>query len=462
MIVAVALDLGTTGIKAGLLSAAGELSGVVVRPAPPVAGEAGRYESDAIAYAETADTVLAECLARTRERPPLGLCSQRSSFVIWERASGRPVTPLISWQDDRGMASCEALRVQAGRIRAFTGLPLTPYYLGPKLSVLLGAHPQWRAQLVSGVWMLGTLDTFLIWRWTGGRHHVTDASMAARTLLMDVHALQWSAELCALFGVNSAILPKILPSTGLQLALDNGLYLQASVADQSAALWHGIAPGHREAMVNLGTGGFVVAYCARGSGAPPGYLQTLVCMDARHRVNMVCEGTLNSIAAALAEYPVEGCSPEELASDNIYCLAEPSGLGAPYFRRDIGLKFSESADHLDAHRVALLLQESIIFRVARIIEDLQRETDVERVYLCGGLSNLSCLQHGIAALVPVAYRLLQPDAGLVGVAQLASGADAGRGRQAQKITSGVAGSRLRQKFEGWKAWLDALLGSGPL
>jgi len=461
MIVAVALDLGTTSIKAGLVSADGELSGVAVCHAPPVAAEAGCYESDAAAYAEAADAALAECLARTSERPPLGLCSQRSSFVIWERASGRPVTPLISWQDDRGMASCEALREQEGRIRALTGLPLTPYYLAPKLSVLLGEHPEWRAHLASGIWLLGTLDTFLIWRWTGGRHHVTDASMAARTLLMDVHGWQWSAELCELFGVDAAILPRIVPSAGLQIALDNGLRLQASVADQSAALWHGIAPGRRDVMVNLGTGGFVAAYCSKGKSMPAGYLETLVCMDALQQIHRACEGTLNSIAAALDTYPVESCSPDELASDDIYCVAEPSGLGAPYFRRDIGLRFSGSVDQFGAHRIALLLQESIIFRVARIFEDMQRELDVDSAYLSGGLSNLPCLQQGIASLVPVAYRLTQADAGLVGVAQLASGTEAGCLRRAEKIALNCNQVRLRQKFEGWKSWLDDLLGSGP-
>lgn len=460
MTAAIALDLGTTTIKAGLLSHDGTLGGIVARPAPAIVSHDGRYESDGLRYAETADAVLAECLAQTAARPPLGLCSQRSSFLLWERASGQPVTPLISWQDDRGAAGCADVRADEHTIRALTGLPLTPYYLAPKLRVLLRENPAWREKLVRGKWLLGTLDTFLIWRWSGGTCHQTDASMAARTLLMDVHHQQWSAELCALFGVDAAILPRILPSTGLQWVLDNGLCLQASVADQSAALWHGLVPGRREVMVNLGTGGFVAAYCLPGQGVPTGYLQTLVGMDARHQVHLACEGTLNSIAAALAAYPVGSCSPHELASDDIYCVAEPSGLGAPYFRRDIGLKFSQSVEHLDAQRIALLLQEGIIFRVVRIIEDFQREAGLDSVYLSGGLSNLSCLQQGIAALVPAAYRLLQPDAGLVGVAQLASGAAAGGYRQAQKIAVSVARPRLRQKFEGWKAWLDDLLGSG--
>lgn len=117
MIAAVALDLGTTSIKAGLLTQDGTLDGIVTRPAPAVAADGGRYESDASAYAMVAEEVLAVCLAQTSARPPLGLCSQRSSFLIWERAGGKPVTPLISWQDDRGAESCAALRDYEGFIR---------------------------------------------------------------------------------------------------------------------------------------------------------------------------------------------------------------------------------------------------------------------------------------------------------------------------------------------------------
>ena len=132
MIFAVALDLGTTTIKAGLLSRDGSLGAIVARPAPRIIADDGRYESDASAYAETADAVLEECLSHTDERPPVGLCSQRSSFLIWERASGKPVMPMISWQDDRGAESCAALHEQENSIRELTGLPLAPYYLAPK------------------------------------------------------------------------------------------------------------------------------------------------------------------------------------------------------------------------------------------------------------------------------------------------------------------------------------------
>ncbi|MDD5058453.1 MAG: FGGY family carbohydrate kinase [Sideroxydans sp.] len=462
MIVAIALDLGTTGIKAGLLSQDGTLHGIVSQHAPQIVAEGGCYESDALAYAEVADAVLAGCLAQTDARPPLGLCSQRSSFLIWERASGQPITPLISWQDDRGAASCAALRAQEITIRELTGLPLTPYYFAPKLRVLLREHPTWRERLIGGEWLLGTLDTFLIWRWTGGAQHVTDASMAARTLLMDIHTGQWSPVLCDLFDIPLQVLPQIKPSAGLNLPLQNGLSLQASMGDQSAALVASIDSDQPEALVNLGTGGFVVCYLPEGRSAPEGYLQTLVWQGENGRGYIASEGTLNSIAAALAGYPVQDCRAEELAGDDIFCLAEPSGLGAPYFRSDLGLTFSDPVEHLPPQRIAVLLQEGIIFRVARILEDFQREFGITRVYLSGGRSNLPCLQQGIAQCVQIpTYRLPQADAGLVGAARLAAGLSLTANGHAEKIEVAQSVKDLPEKYERWKVWLDMMLHPRP-
>jgi len=514
---AVALDLGTTAIKAGLLDGAGVLGGIVARPAPEMAADGGRYESDALVYAQTAERVLAECLAQIDGvLPPLGMCSQRSSFLIWERASGAPITPLISWQDTRGAASCEALQNSEVLIRELTGLRLTPYYFAPKLRVVLLQHPEWRAQLERGELLVGTLDTFLIWRWTGGRHYVTDASMAARTLLMDVHRQRWSPELCELFDIPPSILPEIKPSAGMNLALDKfykihngiissplsrasappspsrgegetGLILQASMGDQSAALIASVGENSAEVLVNLGTGGFAMRYVEersnnsqsahphlnpppqRGGNPAPspsrgnvgmgvesdGYLRTLVYQDAR--THLAIEGTLNSLAAALAPYPAAECRSDDLGREEIFCLAEPSGLGAPYFRNDLGLYFSAAVDQLSSQQIAVLLLEGIIFRVARILEDFQRISPIVRIYLSGGLSELECLQQGIAQCAPCAvYRLRQKDASLQGAALLAAGMTAVQ-RDAAKVVVARGVQALPGKYQRWKIWFDALL-----
>jgi glycerol kinase len=485
LIASIALDLGTTSIKAGLLDQDGVLSNIVARPAPKIIVTGRRYESDALAYAATAEQVLNECLAQAGDCKSLGLCSQRSSFLIWERTSGQPLTPLISWQDNRGAASCEALRAHEKSIRSLTGLPLTPYYFAPKLRIVLQDNPEWRARLESGELRVGTLDTFLIWRWTGGKHHVTDASMAARTLLMDIRQQQWSSALCDLFGIPAHILPQINASAGLNLQLmkplairlgyqpknfwpgtrktiakslvmDNGLILQASVGDQSAALIASVSVDPAEALANLGTGCFVVRYLPEQKARPDGYLQTLVYQDSAQHAHFAIEGTLNSIAAALAPYPVGECRFEDLALDDIFCLAEPSGLGAPYFRSDMGIRFSQPVEYFPQRRIAVLLQEAVIFRVARILEDFHRECAIERVYLSGGLSELICLQQGIAQCVPFdVYRLAQGESSLKGAALLATGMACHR--KSARISIAGNPQALQRKYLRWKAWLDDLL-----
>lgn len=456
MISAIALDLGTTSIKAGSLDQDGVLSNIVARPAPKIIVTGGRYESNALTYAATAEQVLNECLAQAGDCKSLGLCSQRSSFLIWERTSGQPLTPLISWQDNRGAASCEALRAHEKSIRSLTGLPLTPYYFAPKLRIVLQDNPEWRARLESGELRVGTLDTFLIWRWTGGKHHVTDASMAARTLLMDIRQQQWSPALCDLFGIPAHILPQINASAGLNLQLDNGLILQASVGDQSAALIASVSVDPAEALANLGTGCFVVRYLPEEKARPDGYLQTLVYQDSAQHAHFAIEGTLNSIAAALAPYPVGECRFEDLAVDDIFCLAEPSGLGAPYFRSDMGIRFSQPVEYFPQRRIAVLLLEAVIFRVARILEDFHRECAIERVYLSGGLSELICLQQGIAQCVPFdVYRLAQGESSLKGAALLATGMACHR--KSARISIAGNPQALQRKYLRWKAWLDDLL-----
>ena len=459
MIVAIALDLGSTSIKAGLLDQHGKFSGIVAQAAPSVHAEDERYESDALAYAAIAEQVLANCLAKTIELLPLGLCSQRSSFLIWERDSGKPVTPLISWQDTRGEASCIALQAHEPLITKITGLRLTPYYFAGKLRVLLQQNPSWREKLLSGAWLVGTLDTFMIWRWTGGKQHLTDASMAARTLLMNIRTQQWSPELCELFDIPLNILPAIKPSTAMNVQLNNDLTLQASLGDQSAALFASVGEDSDVALVNLGTGGFVIRYLAEDRTDTAGYLRTLVYQDQTGQTHIAIEGTLNSIAAALAPYPVSVCKVENMAAlPDIFCLAEPSGLGAPYFRKDLGLQFSQAVEHLSPQEIAGLLLEAIIFRVARIVEEFHRDAPLRCVYLSGGLSELGCLQQGIAQCLPCdVFRLQQRHASLQGAAMLAAGMTQAAHQQAEKIRIEKTNPALMEKYLRWKIWLDGLL-----
>jgi glycerol kinase len=257
----------------------------------------------------------------------------------------------------------------------------------------------------------------------------------------------------------------------MNLRLNNGLVLQASVGDQSAALIASVREDQAEALVNLGTGCFVVRYLPEEKASPDGYLQTLVYQDSAQHAHFAIEGTLNSIAAALAPYPVGECRVEDLAVDDIFCLAEPSGLGAPYFASsrfaaclpdplhdDLGVQFSQSVEHLTQHRIASLLLEAVIFRVARILEDFHHESALERAYLSGGLSELTCLQQGITQCVPFdVYRLAQGESSLQGAALLAAGMAPACHREGERVGIASNVKALPEKYRRWKAWLDDLL-----
>lgn len=453
---AIALDLGTTSIKAGISDEAGTILDARTTSAPLMDVSQGGYESNALAYA-TAVRKLADVYAARAPGAPLGLSCQRSSFLIWEKRSGNPITPLISWQDTRGAACCNALKNSGPLVTRLTGLRLAPYYFAPKLNAVLSGNPVFRTKLLDGEFLAGTLDTYLIWRWTGKAHHVTDASMAARTLLMDLQTQQWSQTLCDLFEIPREILPRIVHSEDLHFELENGLTLHASVADQSAALIAATRAASNAALVNLGTGGFIVRALPEEAPPPDGYLRTLVFQDENGCAYFAKEGTLNSIAAALAPYPVADCRIENLARHDIFCLAEPGGLGAPYFRNDLGLMFSQPVERLTPREIASLLLEAIIFRVARALENFHGDAPVERVYLTGGLSELEGLRQGIAQCMPFEfYKFQQKDASLSGAALLAARLTHTDVRDAERIIA-RPNAALVEKYHAWKAWLDELL-----
>ncbi|WP_027157124.1 FGGY family carbohydrate kinase [Methylobacter luteus] len=456
----IALDLGSTAIKAGILADSGEFAAVLSRPAPTTTGENGICESDALAYLTTATELLDQCLADTGGNARLGLSCQRSSFLLWDKISGLPVTPLISWQDTRGEASCKTLRSQEPLIKDLTGLRLTPYYFAPKLRILLEDRPALREGLEQGELIVGTLDCFLIYHWSGGNRHQTDVSMAARTLLMDVRQAAWSPVLCDLFGIPLNWLPAITPSSGLNLTLNNGCTLQADIADQSAALIASIRPDSTEALVNLGTGGFVVRYLPEQVPMQiDGYLRTLVYEDSTSKTHTAIEGTINSIAAALAPYPYQDCRLENLAEAvQLFCTCEPSGLGAPYFREASGTVFSAPVDHLSEHQIACLLLEGIIFRVTRILDDFRRCHGIDRVYLSGGLSEVPALRQGIAACSSVeVHSLQQREASLLGAAILAADLPPAYARKSVIVSPTSGAGALKDKYQHWKIWFDAFL-----
>ena len=263
-----ALDQGTTSSRALVFDRHGAMVALAQQEFAQHFPQAGWVEHDATEIWRTQLAVAREALARAglqaSQLRALAITNQRETTVLWDRTTGKPVAPAIVWQDRRTAAVCDALRLRwAARIQRKTGLVLDAYFSATKLQWLLDHVPGVRARAEAGELAFGTVDAWLLWNLTGGRAHATDASNAARTLLFNIHTLQWDEELLRLFNIPAAVLPHVHPSSGVFGESDPAL-LGAAVpiagvaGDQQAATFGQacFAPGM--AKNTYGTGCFML------------------------------------------------------------------------------------------------------------------------------------------------------------------------------------------------------------
>ncbi len=263
-----ALDQGTTSSRALVFDRRGTVVALAQQEFTQHFPRAGWVEHDANEIWRSQLAVAREALARAGLRATqlraLAITNQRETTVLWGRATGEPVAPAIVWQDRRTAAACDALRPRwAARIQRKTGLVLDAYFSATKLQWLLDHVPGVRARAEAGELAFGTIDSWLLWNLTGGRVHATDPSNASRTLLFNIHTLQWDEELLKLFRIPAAVLPHVHPSSGVfgetDAALLGGAVPIAGVAgDQQAATFGQacFAPGM--AKNTYGTGCFML------------------------------------------------------------------------------------------------------------------------------------------------------------------------------------------------------------
>jgi glycerol kinase len=307
--------------------------------------------------------------ARARDVAALGITNQRETTVVWDRRTGRPVHRAIVWQDRRTAPDCEALRTRGAEelVRRKTGLVIDPYFSGTKVRWLLAHVPGGAERAARGELCFGTIDSWLVWKLTGGAVHATDPTNASRTLLYDIHAGAWDAELCALLDVPVGILPDVRPSSG-ELARTDASVLGAPVpiagiaGDQQAALFGQgcVEPGM--AKNTYGTGCFLLM----NTGAEPvashhGLLTTIAC-DARGGRAYALEGSV-FIAGAAIQWLRDGLGLIRKAADSerlakrvdstlgVYLVPAFVGLGAPHWDADargalVGLTRGVTAAHL--------------------------------------------------------------------------------------------------------------------
>jgi glycerol kinase len=391
-----ALDQGTTSSRAIVFDREGVIRASAQREFRQIFPQPGWVEHDATEIWSTQDGVLREVLAKAGigagDIAAIGIANQRETTLVWERSTGRPIANAIVWQDRRTAPRCDALRA-AGHAALFaqkTGLVLDAYFSGTKLQWLLDQVPDARARAARGELAFGTIDTWLVWQLTAGRVHCTDPSNASRTLLFDIHTGDWDDELLALLDVPRAVLPRIVPSSGIcGTARIDGVDLPiAGIAgDQQAALFGQgcLAPGM--AKNTYGTGCFLLMNTGRNAVASHNHLLTTVAWQRDGVTDYALEGSV-FIGGAVVQWLRDGLNMirnaaevETLASsvpDNggVYLVPAFAGLGAPhwdaYARGSIfGLTRGTTGGH-----VARAALEAIAFQSADVLAAMERDAGI--------------------------------------------------------------------------------------
>ncbi|HXN05765.1 MAG TPA: FGGY family carbohydrate kinase, partial [Nitrospiria bacterium] len=294
-------DQGSSSSKAVLTDQYGKIIRTAAVPLKTFQPAAGRVEHDPSAILrsqlEAAKQVLTTIHKTKTSIAAIGIANQRSTFLLWDKGSGRPLGPAISWQDLRADGLIPQWEGHREGIRSKIGLMLTPYYAAPKIRWLLDHVKGLRAKADRGKCLFGTINTWLIWHLTRGEIHATDHTNAARTLLMNLFTLSWDEELLSLFDIPSAILPQIYPTTadfGQAHISGRKIPVRASIGDQQAGLI-GIGAVHRgESVVNYGTGGFFLVNTGSRPIIVSGLLSSLAWTTSDRKV-YVAEGTVNSV-----------------------------------------------------------------------------------------------------------------------------------------------------------------------
>lgn len=431
-----ALDQGGHSSRALVFSAAGELVAAARRAVATHYPHPGWAEQDADALADSLRTAAAEAIrslgADAARLHAAGLATQRSNCVCWNRRSGMALSPAISWQDRRAQQWLEGLTVTAAEVRARTGLYRSPHYGAGKLRWCLDHLPDVRAAAATGDLACGPLASFLIHHLLQERPCLVDPANAARTLLWNLAARDWDAELLGAFGIGRSLLPSCAGTRhafGTLAVGSRTLPLRVLTGDQSAALFADGRPRDDTVYVNLGTGAFLQRPVAGVPRPPAGLLASIVYAD-QSRADYVLEATVNGAGSALdwvrdhlGIHDIEARLQDWLQREGgiPLFLNGIAGLGSPWWDAHFVSRFIGTGE---PWAQAVAVAESLVFLIAENLRLLQGGTPAQRIQVSGGIAQLDGLCQRLADVSgsPV-VRSAQPEATARGLAWLLADAE---------------------------------------
>ena len=393
-----AIDQGTTGTTVMIVDGEGRVAGSAHAEFPQYYPQPGWVEHDPEeiwrCVTEVAQAALRNSGVRRTELACIGITNQRETTVAWERATGRPVHNAIVWQDRRTAPMCQRLTDEGAEplFRDRTGLLLDAYFSGTKIAWLLDNISGLRRRAEIGEIAVGTIDSWLVYKLTGGRKHLTDATNASRTLLMDLAGTQWDDELCRRLGVPREVLPEIRPSAHVYGESDPNAFLDVSLpiagilGDQQSSLFAQACFEPGQAKNTYGTGSFVLQHT--GTQPHAGQDRLIATVAAQYEgepTEYALEGSIFVTGAAVQwlrdELGIirEAAETESLASsldsnDDVWFVPALVGLGAPLWDPSargtvLGLTRGTSRAHLA--RAAL---ESIAYQTRDVVDEMEKES----------------------------------------------------------------------------------------
>ncbi len=420
------IDQGTTSSRAILFNENGEIAGVAQREFKQHFSKGGWVEHDANEIWTSVLSVMASVLNENNvsasQIKGIGITNQRETTVVWDKNTGRPIYNAIVWQSRQTQHICDELK-NAGHEETFrnkTGLLLDPYFSGTKVKWILDKVEGAREKAEKGDVLFGTIDSWLVWKLSGGRTHVTDYSNASRTLMYNIHDLQWDDELLEILDVPKAMLPEVKPSSEVYCeTIDYHFFGQkvpiAGIAgDQQAALFGQACFERGDVKNTYGTGGFMLMNTGEEAVVSDNGLLTTIAYGIDGKVNYALEGSI-FVSGSAIQWLRDGLrminsapQSEDYAkrvdsTEGVYVVPAFVGLGTPYWDSEArGAIFGITRGTEKEHFIRATL-ESLCYQTRDVIEAMAQDSgiDVNNLRVDGGAVKNNFLMQFQADLVNI-------------------------------------------------------------
>ena len=395
-----ALDQGTTSSRAILFNRKGQIRQIAQKEFQQYYPQPGWVEHDPEEIWSSQYGVLAEVLAKagctTKEVAAIGITNQRETVIVWERSTGKPIHRAIVWQDRRTAAYCDELKARglSPLIRERTGLVIDAYFSATKLKWILDSVPGARARAEKGELAFGTVDSWLVWKLTGGKLHLTDTTNASRTLLLNIHTGMWDEELLRIFAIPRAVLPEVRSSSEVYGATASimapgsvGVPIAGIAGDQQAALFGQLCTQPGMVKNTYGTGCFLLMHTGEKAVRSDNNLLTTIAWTREGKTEYALEGSI-FIAGAVVQWlrdglqlirsssEVEALARSVADTEGVYVVPAFAGLGAPHWNQYArGSIFGMTRGTRQAHLARAAL-ESIAYQTYDVLKAMEADSGI--------------------------------------------------------------------------------------